>query len=72
VVKEVVGRQIGVDLAQPLRVDGAEVISFGRILSDNPVIVLRTALFPGMVGFAKEALQQNLWVNFGSGSFPSV
>ena len=66
-VKEVVWRNVGVDLArtvvdlllnllEPFLRDGSEVISFGEILPDKPVVVLHTALFPGMVGFAEIAL----------------
>jgi hypothetical protein len=49
-VKEVVGRQVAVDLAravvdllldllEPFQSDGAEVMSFGEILPDQSVVV---------------------------------
>ena len=64
-VKEVVWRNGGVDLArtvvdlllnllEPFLRDGGEVMSFGEIMPDKPVVVLHTALFPGMVGFAHD------------------
>ena len=44
------------NLLEPFLRDGGEVISFGEILPDKPVVVLYTALLPGMVGFAEIAL----------------
>ena len=66
-VKEVVWRNVGVDLArtvvdlllnllEPFLRDGGEVMSFGEILPDKPAVVLHTALLPRMVGFAEIAL----------------
>ena len=44
------------NLLEPFLRDGGEVMSFGEILPDKPVVVLHTALFLGMVGFAEIAL----------------
>ena len=43
-------------LLEPFLRYGGEVMSFGEILPDKPVVVLHTALFLGMVGFAEIAL----------------
>ena len=73
-VKEVVWRNVGVDFArtvvdlllnllEPFLRDGGEVMSFREILPDKPAVVLHTALFPGMVGFAEIALLFQQLVN---------
>ncbi len=66
-LKVVVGRQVAVDLArtvvdlllylmEPFLSNGAEVISFGEIFPDQPVVVLYAVFLPRMVGFAEVAL----------------
>ena len=44
------------NLLEPFLRYGGEVMSFGEILPDKPVVVVHTALLPRMVGFAEIAL----------------